>query len=116
MPVVLGIDTGGTYTDAVLVEYETGRVLANAKALTAKYDLSVGIRRAMECVLAEHPADVRLVSLSTTLATNAIVEGNGAPICAVLIGYKGRLGVEGDLEQELGTGQYALIGGAHLGG
>ena len=114
MSIVLGIDTGGTYTDAVLVEYETNRVLAGAKALTTKYDLAIGIRAAIERVLAMQPADVRLVSLSTTLATNAIVEGNGAPICALLIGYGGRLGSEADLEQELGTARYVLLSGGHL--
>lgn len=114
MSIVLGIDTGGTYTDAVLVEHETNRVVAQAKALTTKYDLSIGIRRAIERVLAAHPADVRLVSLSTTLATNAIVEGNGAPVCALLIGYEGRLGAQADLASELGTERYALIPGGHL--
>jgi len=113
MSIVLGIDTGGTYTDAVLLEYETNRVLAAAKALTTKHDLAIGIREAMERVLAAQPADVRLVSLSTTLATNAIVEGNGAPICALLIGYQERIGEPENLESELGTGRYALIRGGH---
>jgi N-methylhydantoinase A/oxoprolinase/acetone carboxylase beta subunit len=114
MSIVLGIDTGGTYTDAVLVEYETNRVLAHAKALTTKHDLAIGIRGAIERVLAAQPADVRMVSLSTTLATNAIVEGNGAPICALLIGYEGRLGSEVDFAHELGTKRYAFIAGGHL--
>ena len=114
MPIVLGIDTGGTYTDAVLVEYKTGQVLATAKALTTKYNLSIGIRRAVERVLAAHPADVHLVSLSTTLATNAIVEEQGAPICALLIGYEGRLDKGIDFEQELGTQRYVFIPGGHL--
>ena len=43
MQLALGIDTGGTYTDAVLVNHETGAVLAGAKALTTRHDLSVGI-------------------------------------------------------------------------
>jgi N-methylhydantoinase A/oxoprolinase/acetone carboxylase beta subunit len=96
MSLALGIDTGGTYTDAVLVEYESGRVLATAKALTTRRDLAIGIRQAVARIL--HPAgeaapgtaglaaEIGLVSLSTTLATNAIVEGNGAPICALKIG------------------------------
>jgi N-methylhydantoinase A/oxoprolinase/acetone carboxylase beta subunit len=114
MAIALGIDTGGTYTDAVLVEYENNHVLAEAKALTTKYDLAIGIRQAIERVLQAQPADVRLVSLSTTLATNAIVEGNGAPICALLIGYDGRLASQVDLQRELGTARYALIPGGHL--
>lgn len=113
MAIALGIDTGGTYTDAVLVDFETGHVLSSAKALTTKHDLAVGIREAMGRVLSACPADVRLVSLSTTLATNAIVEGNGAPICALLIGYEGNVFAAGDLERDLGTRRYACIEGGH---
>ncbi len=94
MSTYLGIDTGGTYTDAVLFDKEHG-VLASAKALTTKYDLAVGIHAAIEVVLPHqdgasagnsHPA-ISLVSISTTLATNALVEGHGTPICLLLLGY-----------------------------
>lgn len=86
MSILLGIDTGGTYTDAVLLDDERG-VIGAAKAPTTKHDLSVGIQNAVEAVLSDPPPDIRLVSLSTTLATNAIVEGQGSPICLLLIGY-----------------------------
>jgi len=43
MNIALGIDTGGTYTDAVLVDQESGNVLAATKALTTHRDLSIGI-------------------------------------------------------------------------
>jgi len=113
MSVALCIDTGGTYTDAVLVEYETDQVVATGMALTTKHDLSIGIRKGIDHVLALHPADVRLVSLSSTLATNAIVEGNGAPICALLIGYPDHVKQNANMEQELGTSHYAFIAGGH---
>ena len=88
MAILLGIDTGGTYTDAVLFGEDEG-VVDSAKALTTKYDLSIGIGEAVESVLSENgvASDIRLVSLSTTLATNAIVEGQGSPICVLLLGY-----------------------------
>jgi len=117
MDVALGIDTGGTFTDAVLVAHGTGRVLAQAKALTTGWDLAIGIREALTRVLAEpdiNPCDVRLVSMSTTLATNAIVEGNGAPVCALLIGYAGRLKEGTGLAEELGTDRLEVIRGGHL--
>ena len=83
MQIALGIDTGGTYTDAVLVNYASGQVLAGTKSLTTHYDLSIGIGKAIAAVLqvAQQqnipvgPTDINLVGLSTTLATNAIVEG-----------------------------------------
>ncbi len=86
MPLFLGIDTGGTYTDAVLLDPKRG-VLASAKALTTKHDLAIGIGEAMEAVLPVERGEIALVSLSTTLATNAIVEGQGSPVCLMLLGY-----------------------------
>ena len=90
MPILLGIDTGGTYTDAVLYDEQSERVVATAKALTTRHDLAVGIRGAAEAVLESSgvdPAAIALVSLSTTLATNALVEGHGGRVGLVLIGF-----------------------------
>lgn len=89
MTLSLGIDTGGTYTDAVLFDEEHG-VIAKAKALTTRNDLAVGIARAVGTVItsaAVAPAEVGLVSLSTTLATNALVEGRGGRVALVFIGF-----------------------------
>ncbi|MBN1399611.1 MAG: hydantoinase/oxoprolinase family protein [Anaerolineae bacterium] len=117
MAIALGIDTGGTYTDAVLVEYGTNKVLLSAKALTTKRDLTIGIRAAVQQIVGHadgiSAAEVSLVSLSTTLATNAIVEGNGAPICALLIGYAGRLDPGINVCEALGTERVVLIPGGH---
>ncbi len=113
MQIALGIDTGGTFTDAVLVEHETNRVLASAKALTTKHDLSIGIREAVDRVLEDTERDVQLVSLSTTLATNAIVEDKGASVCVLLIGYEGRLDSRVDIGEALGTARYVCIPGGH---
>ena len=77
MAVLLGVDTGGTYTDAVLIRDET-EVIASAKALTTRADLAVGVGNAVSAVLAQSgmAADqIAMASLSTTLATNALVEG-----------------------------------------
>jgi N-methylhydantoinase A/oxoprolinase/acetone carboxylase beta subunit len=48
MNIALGIDTGGTYTDAARIDQESGEVLAGAKSLTTRHDLSLGIRRATD--------------------------------------------------------------------
>ena len=50
MRIALGIDTGGTYTDAVFVTYPEGRVVASAKALTTRHDLALGIAAAIRAV------------------------------------------------------------------
>lgn len=41
----IGIDTGGTYTDAVIYDFETRKIRAAAKSLTTREDLKKGIAR-----------------------------------------------------------------------
>ncbi len=111
----LGIDTGGTYTDAVLWSPASG-IVAKAKSLTTRHDLSVGIEGAVGAVLAEataEPSAVRLVSMSTTLATNALVEGQGGRIALVMIGF-----MDGDLDRDglraaLGREPVVFLPGGH---
>ena len=67
----IGLDTGGTYTDAVALDHQ-GRVVTSAKALTTHWDLSVGLGNAIRAVLSGLPGgagrgDISLVSVSTTL-------------------------------------------------
>jgi N-methylhydantoinase A/oxoprolinase/acetone carboxylase beta subunit len=117
MNIALGIDTGGTYTDAALMDHATGQVLCKAKALTTRSDLSIGIGPALDAVFqqpaAPAPAGVNLVSLSTTLATNAIVEGQGSPICLLLIGYDSGLIEQYGFEDELVTDDVVYVTGGH---
>lgn len=86
MALILGMDTGGTYTDGVVVDSVTKEILCKAKALTTKQDLTVGIKNCMVNMNFENLPQVNLVSLSTTLATNAIVEGRGCKVGLILIG------------------------------
>jgi N-methylhydantoinase A/oxoprolinase/acetone carboxylase beta subunit len=83
----LGIDAGGTYTDAVLYEFATGRVLSKAKAITTHYDLVQGIGEAVADLDALLLGRVSYTCLSTTLATNAIVEGRGWPVGLLLMPF-----------------------------
>ena len=117
MSIALGIDTGGTYTDAVLVDHATGEVLASAKALTTRHDLSIGIRKAIAAVFEANrkllPETVVLVALSTTLATNAIAEGQGSPVCLLLIGYDRELMEQYGFQRELVTDDVVYLRGGH---
>lgn len=86
MRIGLGIDTGGTYTDAVLYDFAAKKVLASAKSLTTRADLAVGIGRALDKLFL-HPGNAPdLVSLSTTLATNACVENKMGRAKLVFLG------------------------------
>jgi len=112
----LGIDTGGTYTDAVLVNHDTGEVLAGAKALTTRRDLAVGIGEAIAAVFADSrwtSADVTLVGLSTTLATNTLAEGQRGVVPLILIGYDRDLMQQYDFEAMLPTADVLYVRGGH---
>ncbi|MEQ1873901.1 MAG: hydantoinase/oxoprolinase family protein [Ilumatobacteraceae bacterium] len=113
---LLGIDTGGTYTDAVIYDDIAHTVVAKAKAPTTHHELSIGIRGAIDAVLlraAVDPANIELVSLSTTLATNALVEGKGRPVCAVIIGFDGDVLERAGLGEALGNDPAIILAGGH---
>lgn len=83
MTVRLGIDVGGTNTDAVLID-ESNRVLASAKRPTTQ-DIQTGVAAALRAVLAGRDArEVRLAMLGTTQCTNAIVQRRGLRRVGVL--------------------------------
>ncbi len=84
----LGIDCGGTYTDAVVYDLDTGDVLASAKHPTSHHDLTRCIDGVLDRLPHELLRQARLACLSTTLATNAIVEGRGGKACLILVGYE----------------------------
>ena len=86
MALRLGIDTGGTFTDAVLVD-DDKRIVNAEKCLTTRFDLSLGIGDVVDRLPDESLAEVTMVSLSTTLTTNSVVEDLGAPVCVLLPGY-----------------------------
>jgi N-methylhydantoinase A/oxoprolinase/acetone carboxylase beta subunit len=85
----IGIDTGGTYTDAVLTDSASGRVVAWQKERTTPHDLSIGVGKALLGLLRQNasPAEVTRLSVSTTLATNAVVEGRGARVGLFVLGH-----------------------------
>ena len=144
MSLVIGLDTGGTYTDAALLDAASGQVLATGKALTTREDLSIGLGGAIARVLDAYvtgngqtgggqtgggqtgggqtgggqtgggkPGDIGLVSLSTTLATNAVVEGGGGRVGLVMIGFDEAALERADLARALGQDPVAFITGGH---
>lgn len=86
MSYIIGIDTGGTYTDAVIFDADSRVVLAEGKARTTKDDLSRGISAALDLLPRDIVSKASLAALSTTLATNACVEGRGGRAKLILIG------------------------------
>lgn len=114
----IGIDTGGTYTDAVVMDTRKRQVLASAKALTTRGDLSIGVLESLQRVLdlSRHqvdPTDIGLVALSTTLATNALVEGKGSAIAVILIGFDDTMLARTELKAALPAAKIVRIAGGH---
>ena len=86
MKLGIGIDTGGTYTDAVIYDFESGAILGAAKSLTTKNDLTVGILGAIDGLSVDLAKQAKIISLSTTLATNACVEDKGGRAKLIFFG------------------------------
>jgi N-methylhydantoinase A/oxoprolinase/acetone carboxylase beta subunit len=117
----LGIDAGGTYTDAVLFDFKEQKIISRAKSLTTKWKYSEGIMAAVRQLPSHRLKEVDLVSLSTTLVTNAIVESNIDPVGLFLMPMatmtpdnishsphsiiKGRMTIEGLISEDIKPGE-----------
>ena len=74
MSLILGIDTGGTYTDAVIVKKDSNEVMSKAKSFTTHDDLTKGISQCINMLQIDKPSDISEIHISTTLAVNSILE------------------------------------------
>ena len=101
----LGIDTGGTYTDAVIMDLAKGRIIDSCKSLTTYPDLVKGIECTLRGLKEEYLKEISFTSVSTSLATNTTLEGKGYPAGLILIGYS--------INKELPTNYVLSIEGGH---
>ena len=101
----LGFDTGGTYTDAVVMDLDTDEIFARSKSLTTRQDLSIGIRGAIQNFDRDLLKKVTTVCLSSTLATNSIVEGKGCRVGLICMGS--------DLTIKANVDESITISGSH---
>ena len=86
---LLGLDVGGTFTDAVIID--THRVVATAKRRTTKDNLMNGIGEALDAVLEGYDtSNIEQVTLSTTVVTNTIVEAKEQVVDLYVITGPGR--------------------------
>ncbi|MGI6006669.1 MAG: hydantoinase/oxoprolinase family protein [Ruminococcus sp.] len=99
----IGIDTGGTYTDAVVYDMDKKEVLCAGKALTTKSELEIGIAAALDTLNQDYVKQAEMLALSTTLATNACVEDKGSRAKLLMIG------TDPDMMEKLGD-VYASYG------
>ena len=86
---LLGIDVGGTFTDAVIID--GGTIVSSAKRRTTKENLMNGITDALGAVMnGANPAQIEQVTLSTTVVTNTIVEHKEQPVDLYVVAGPGR--------------------------
>ncbi len=79
----LGLDVGGTHTDAVLVG-DKG-IVSHYKAVTDHANLLLSVRKAIEEITRDIDKNkIRRINLSTTLSTNAIVEDKLEQVCVII--------------------------------
>ena len=87
---IIGIDTGGTFTDGVLMEAKSGKVVITAKRPTTHFQLAIGAGETLAALMGDSgiaPEQVEHVAVSSTLATNSVVENRGARVAILVIGY-----------------------------
>ena len=90
----IGIDTGGTCTDAVIYDFGTGQVLSEAKTLTTHHDLKIGITEVLRKLPENLLRECEQAALSTTLATNACVENLGGKGKIIFLGVSRKVFME----------------------
>ena len=115
---LVGVDTGGTYTDAAIIDAGSHRVISSAKAITTKGDLAIGVAEAITRAVGLlpqglQPQDISLVSVSTTLATNAVVEGHGSAVGVVLIGFDAAMVTRTGIAQAFPGMPVETVAGGH---
>ncbi len=87
---IIGIDTGGTCTDGALIEVQSKAVLASVKVPTTLDRLHDSVACCLSAILEKSgvsPGQIGRIAVSTTLATNSVVENKGARVGLFVIGY-----------------------------
>ena len=117
MAYVLGFDAGGTFTDSVILDGINQKIISEGKALTTNNDLSIGIKKSLEISLKKTPLEIvkkiRLVVVSSTLATNSVVNATGCRVGLILVGFDKSVLMNKNLIKACNNGEILSINGGH---
>ena len=107
MKVRIGIDVGGTFTDAALIDNDTFELISTAKVPTthkAKTGVAEGIIQVLQDIMEKNsvkPEDVVFISHGTTQATNSLLEGDVVKVGILTMG-KGLEGTKSKSDTTMG--------------
>ncbi len=108
MAVRIGIDVGGTFTDAVAIDENSFELIGSIKIPTthsANEGVAAGIVQALRKIMQEHSitaSDVSFIAHGTTQATNALLEGDVATVGIIALG-RGIEGVKAKSDTNIGN-------------
>ncbi|MDV0446926.1 hypothetical protein MsAg5_07920 [Methanosarcinaceae archaeon Ag5] len=115
MTYCLGIDTGGTYTDAVIVDVENQTVLESQKSLTTYPNPIGGISKVLDSLSPDYLNAVSSIAVSTTLSTNTVLENTGDTAALILIGDEKYLKTDDSDSTSSKIEHYIIVNGGHDG-
>jgi N-methylhydantoinase A/oxoprolinase/acetone carboxylase beta subunit len=95
------------------MDYRSRRVVASGKTLTTRADLADGVVTVLKMLNIENPGSVKLVGISSTLATNSIAEGKAREVGLILLGYDQDLIDSYGLAANFSTRHFAYFEGGH---
>ena len=114
----IGIDVGGTNTDAVLYDDLSGSIKADVKIPTAHEDYERSIEDAVKSLLDNSGtggSEITSMNISTTLSTNALLERRGAPVNLILIGFRSYPHIVKEIESVIKPDELLHVSGGHTG-
>ncbi|HAH69910.1 MAG TPA: hypothetical protein DCL58_09040 [Synergistaceae bacterium] len=114
----IGIDVGGTNTDGVLYDCVDKRIVASVKIPTEHASYAKAIDNSLKALTAsidDNGSEVASVNISTTVSTNALLEGKGEPSNLILIGFDRYPHIVSDIEGAIGPSSVLKVRGGHTG-
>ena len=117
MSLIIGFDAGGTFTDSVVFNTETKKIISSGKALTTNFDLSQGIKKSLNVTLKDlsirERENIKQIIVSSTFATNSLINSNGCRVGLILIGFDKSILENQPLVDACNNGNICLIKGGH---
>jgi N-methylhydantoinase A/oxoprolinase/acetone carboxylase beta subunit len=110
---IIGINTGGTYTDGVLLDYSTRRLITSTKTLTTRQNLKSCVIKVLQKLELKPEYKIKLVGISSTLATNTVAEGKGRKVGLILSGYDQNLLEKFGLIDKIPAAHIGFFKGGH---